>query len=60
MYVKNLIGNGRDDGLFYTSHDSLNIQFNAYNITLYDLYQINKLETSIFYFERNNFPIIDG
>jgi len=60
MYIKNLIGCGVHDGLFYYSQDSLNIEFNARNITLYDLYQSNKHKTSIFYFDKNNFANIDG
>ena len=59
IYIKKLIGNGEQDGLFYTSHDSLNIEFNAYNVTLNDLYQSNKHETSILYLEKNNFANID-
>jgi len=58
VYVRNLIGNGDKGGLFYTSHDSINIEFNAYNVTLYDLYQLNEQETSILYFEKNNFAYI--
>jgi len=38
----------------------MNIEFNAKNIILYDLYQLSEHETSILYFERNNFPTIDG
>ncbi len=60
MYIKNLEGNGEEGGLFYTSHNSFNVEFNGYNITLYDLYQKHKSETSIFYIDKNNFPTING
>jgi len=60
MYIKELIGNGEEDGLFYTSHDSTNVDFTGYNITLYNLFQLNKFETSIIYLTKNNYPIIDG
>jgi len=60
MYIKNLTGSGDDDGLFYTSHDNLNIEFNANKITLYYLYQSDKHETSIIYIARNNNATIDG
>jgi len=60
MFIKNLVGCGVHDGLFYYSQDSLNVEFNAYNLTLYNLYQSNKHKTSIFYFDKNNFANIDG
>jgi len=60
IYIKNLKGNGKQAGLFYTSQDSKKIEFNAYNVTLYDLYQTDKHETSIIYIERSNNVTIDG
>jgi len=60
MYIIGLIGNGEKDGLFYTSHDSLSVEFSGYNITLYNLYQLNIFESSIIYLEKNNYPIFDG
>jgi len=60
VYIKNLIGNGAHDGLFYTSHDVENIEFNADNITLYDLYQSSPHESSILNFERGDSPIMNN
>jgi len=60
MYIKKLIGNGKEDGLFYTSHDSLEVKFTANNITLYNLYQSYKHDTSIIYIEKNNNVTMDG
>jgi len=54
MYIDNLIGNGENDGLFYTSHDSKNIIFKAKNVTLDNLYQKNQFDSSLIYIERNN------
>jgi len=59
MYINNLKGNGEEGGLFYTSKDSFNINFSGYNITLNNLYQLNKSETSIIYIDKNNFPSFD-
>jgi len=60
VYINNLIGNGEEGGLFYTSHDSLYIEFIANNITLYNLYQSNRHDTSIIHIEKNNNVYIDG
>ena len=60
MYIKNLIGNGNYGGLLYHCDESLNIEFIANNITLYNLYQLNRHITSIIYIERNNRVYMDG
>jgi len=60
MYIKNLIGNGEEGGLFYTSKESLNVEFNVYNVTLNGLYQSEKHETSIIYIDTNNYVNMDG
>ena len=54
MYIEDLMGCGEEDGLFYTTHDSSEIDFNGYNITLDNLYQSGKSDTSIMYIENNN------
>jgi len=48
-----LIGNG-EYGLFYTCHDSKNIEFSASNVVLNDLYQLSNKENTIFYVEGTN------
>jgi len=58
-YIQNLIGNGDQGGLFYTSNNSLDVKFTANNVTLYNLYQSNKQETSIFFIGKNNTIRID-
>jgi len=58
--IKNLIGNGEEGGLFYTSIEPLNVEFYAYNVTLHDLYQSDKHETSIIYVDTNNYVSMDG
>jgi len=60
MYLKNLIGNGGSGGLFYTSHDSFDVEFNSYNVTLYDLYQLSRYDTSIIYIDKNNYFNMNG
>ena len=60
MYIKNLIGNGNEGGLFYTSQDSFEVKFTTKNITLYNLYQENKQATSIIYIDKNNTVHMDG
>ena len=60
VYIKNLKGNGEEGGLFYTSNESSNVEFNAYNVTLHDLYQSDKLETSIIYNNTNSYVNMDG
>jgi len=59
VYIKNLIGNG-EDGLFYTSHDSLDIKFNSFNVTLHNLYQLNKYDSSIINIDKNNNVTMEG
>ncbi|OUM57802.1 hypothetical protein PIROE2DRAFT_17101 [Piromyces sp. E2] len=55
MKINKLIGNG-EYGLFYTSHDSKNINFSALNVTLNGLYQLSERESTFFYIEtKNNF-----
>jgi len=54
LSIKNLIGNG-EDGLFYTSHESINIEFIAQNITLENLYQLNQFDSSLLIIENNNY-----
>ena len=53
MYINKLIGNG-EYGLFYTCHDSKNIEFSASNVVLNDLYQLSNKENTIFYVEGTN------
>ncbi|ORX52137.1 hypothetical protein BCR36DRAFT_396937 [Piromyces finnis] len=53
LSINKLIGNG-EYGLFYTSHDSLDISFLASNITLNNLFQLNLKENAIFYIENKN------
>jgi len=59
LYLKNLIGSGEDDGLFYTSYEPLDVEFIAKNITLENLYQLNKFDSSIIYIETNSKAIIE-
>ena len=60
MYIRNLLGCGAHDGLFYTSYDVEDIEFRANNVTLLDLYQLSTHESSIFHFEEGDNPIMDG
>ena len=53
MYINKLIGNG-ELGLFYTSHDSKNVEFSASNVVLNELYQLSNKENTIFYVEEKN------
>ena len=55
------MGHGEQyDGLFYTSHDSRDIEFTVYNMTLNNLKQLSKSESSIFYIDKNNIVNMDG
>jgi len=54
MYINNLVGHGEKDGLFYTSYDSVDVAFTAYNMTLNNLYQLSKSESSIISVDKNN------
>lgn len=61
LYIDNLMGHGEQyDGLFYTSHDSRDIEFTVYNMTLNNLKQLSKSESSIFYIDKNNIVNMDG
>jgi len=59
IYIKDLKGHGEDDGLFYTSQDSTNIQFNFKNVTLNRLYQSSKSQSSIVFIDKNNYGVIE-
>jgi len=54
MMINNMIGKG-EDGLFYYSHDSSYILFNAKNVTLNKFYQLNKRISSIISVENKNY-----
>jgi len=60
VYIKKLKGNGSGGGLFYTSTNSLKVEFIANNVTLYDLYQLSRHSTSIFNIISKNNVYIDG
>ncbi|KAL6612841.1 7 transmembrane sweet-taste receptor of 3 GCPR-domain-containing protein [Neocallimastix sp. 'constans'] len=51
--INNLIGNDIG-GLFYNSQNSYYITLSAKNITLNNLYQLNRKESTLMYFDTNN------
>jgi len=53
MYINKMVGNG-EDGLFYNSHNSKNITFEANNVVLNELQQKSDFESTILHVEKDN------
>jgi len=60
VYIKKLKGSGNSGGLFYTADNSVDIEFIANNITLYDLYQSSRHTTAIIDIPNKNKAYMDG